>query len=152
MDTMVRGKQATPERWQKALQRAKVEGLAIYKIAGTGQAVVTSARDRATVYATDGMSCECEAATLFADPVCKHRALYCFDGGMLIDDSIAPVTRPIAIKPPPTVRIVAMETCPDCHGDGYGRMYTGGRMSDWISCDCHRCDNTGRIAVDLFAA
>ena len=84
MNTMVRTrKQATPERWQKALQRAQDEKLSIFKVSGSGQAVVTSGRDGATVYATDGVGCECEAALLGGDPVCKHRAIFWFEAGVL---------------------------------------------------------------------
>jgi hypothetical protein len=78
-------KEATPDRWRAALRRAKAEGLSVYRIAGTGESVVTSGRLGDTVYATDGVECECEAAVLGGDPVCKHRALFWHDRGELED-------------------------------------------------------------------
>jgi hypothetical protein len=88
MDSVVRlRRQATPERWRKALQRARADGLRLYKVAGTGQAVVTSGRLHETVYSTDGIECECEAAMLGGDPVCKHRAIYWHDRGLLNDEA-----------------------------------------------------------------
>ena len=85
--TTARRKQATPERWKRALERAVAEGLHLYKVSGTGEVVVTSGRQHETVYATDGIACDCEAAMLGADPVCKHRAIFWKDRGLLNEDA-----------------------------------------------------------------
>ncbi len=78
---------ATPERWRNALKRAHSEELRVYQVAGTGEAVVTSSRLNDTVYATDGIACECEAAMLGGDPICKHRAIFWFERGLLNRDA-----------------------------------------------------------------
>src|SRR5690242_11286556 len=70
---IVRQRVATSERWQKALERAIEQGVEPLQIAGTGEWVVTSASKLGTVYRTDGVDCECEAA-LHGDPCCQHRA------------------------------------------------------------------------------
>lgn len=100
--TMRPKKEATPERWRAALRRAKAEGLSIYRIAGTGESVVTSSRLCNTVYATDGTECECEAAMLGGDPVCKHRALFWHDRGELdeIEDLAPAEWRPFQFGKP----------------------------------------------------
>ena len=78
---------ASPERWRNALKRARAEGLRLYRIAGSGDVVVTSSRLHDTVYATDGLTCECEAAMLGGDPICKHRAIFWFEQDMLNQDA-----------------------------------------------------------------
>jgi hypothetical protein len=83
------------------------------------------------VYATDGTDCDCAAALLGGDPVCKHRALFWFDCGVLRDESDTPV--------------IDSDVCPVCRGDGYTRVYVGGHLSDWESYACHACGATGRV-------
>ncbi len=92
MDGIKRSRRAvSPERWRRALARAQAEGLRLYRVAGSGEVVVTSSRLNDTVYATDGLVCECEAAMLGGDPLCKHRAIFWFEQGMLnLDASIFP--------------------------------------------------------------
>lgn len=114
----------SPARWQAALERAIAAGIEPLQIAGTGEWVVTSATRLTTVYRTDGMTCECEAA-FAGDPVCQHRAAVRFVLGRL-----APTPEPVAPAIP------APSSCLDCFGDGYQRMYTGGRLSDWVPVPC----------------
>lgn len=81
--TVVRTRrQATPARWQAALARAIETDIQIRQIAGTGEWIATSGT-RAVAYRTDGVSCECEAALLGGDPVCRHRAAYWHALGLL---------------------------------------------------------------------
>lgn len=102
-----------------------------------------------------GTFCECKGAR--AGFMCKHVAACADRAGMfdcLIENFYERAFGPAPDDPAPSATNVAVElaTCPDCHGDGYGRIYTGGHFSDWIACDCHRCGNTGKVAIELAAA
>src|SRR4051794_28641296 len=90
--TITRQRVETPERWEKALQRALDGGVEIFRIAGTGEMVATSATKLDTVYRVDGHQCECEAA-LAGDPICTHRAAARFILGWLTGQA-APVVEP----------------------------------------------------------
>ncbi|MGC4192810.1 MAG: hypothetical protein QM589_16825 [Thermomicrobiales bacterium] len=64
----------TPQRWQKALERAQRAGLQLRQLMGSGAWIVTSERDDEAAYMVTEFDCECFAAE-FGDPVCKHRAM-----------------------------------------------------------------------------
>ena len=64
----------TPLRWEKALARAQAAGLEVFRVADTGEVMVTSASRLDTLHRTDGRACSCEAAVA-GDPVCQHRAV-----------------------------------------------------------------------------
>lgn len=83
-------REESPERWQKALDRAIDQGLEVFQISDTGERLVTSASRLDTVHRTDGYTCTCEAAMLGADPVCQHRALVRFLLGWLNGPGPAP--------------------------------------------------------------
>src|SRR5918994_1355590 len=78
-----RVRQATSERWQRALQRALFAGVEAKQLAGSGEWIVSSASRPGIAYRTDGVECECEAAMLGGDPVCLHRAAYWHAQGVL---------------------------------------------------------------------
>ena len=64
----------TPQRWQKALERATRAGLQLRQLMGSGAWIVTSERDNEAAYMVTEFDCECFAAE-YGDPVCKHRAM-----------------------------------------------------------------------------
>lgn len=74
--TDFRRREGTPDRWQRALERAKLAGVQVRQLQGSGQWLVTSASDPIAAYETDGNECSCPAAMLGGDPVCLHRAAY----------------------------------------------------------------------------
>src|SRR5215213_892695 len=76
-------RQASPERWQRALRRALFAGVEAKQLAGSGEWIVSSASRLGIAYRTDGIACDCEAAMLGGDPVCLHRAAYWFAQGLL---------------------------------------------------------------------
>jgi hypothetical protein len=128
-------RRATPERWQAALQRAFDNNLRLYQVSGTGQHVVLSGSRIGVAYQTDGVECECES-WLHGDPVCHHRALYWHAQGLL--DLDEPAEAP-----------AQTERCGACHGDGFEKMPTGDRLSDWVGVQCRDCGGTGRVAVEV---
>jgi hypothetical protein len=142
--TMMRRRQATPARWQRALERAMLASVQVRQLAGTGAWIVTSASDPNAAYETDGQSCTCPAAMLGGDDVCLHRAAYWHARGLLELDRDPEPPTPAA----PALTVV----CPDCGGDRYRRVYTGGRLSDWIAAPCQTCHETGSVSVNTHAA
>jgi hypothetical protein len=76
-------RQATPERWQRALQRAMLAGVQVRQLQGSGQWIVTSASDPGAAYETNGTECTCPTAQLGGDPVCLHRAAHWHAQGVL---------------------------------------------------------------------
>jgi hypothetical protein len=92
-----RTRQATPERWQKAAQRAIVEGIQVRQLAGSGQWVANSGSDATVAYEVEvtgniAHGCNCLAG-LNDDPVCKHRAAFYLLIGAL---SVTPEPEPPA--------------------------------------------------------
>lgn len=92
---------ASPERWQKALDRAIAQGVTVRQLA-CGVWTATSGTNPTAAYAVTLFDCECRAAAE-GDPVCKHRAALADELGYLEPrDDPAPATI----------------TCPVCHGTG----------------------------------
>jgi hypothetical protein len=81
-----KARQATPERWQRALQRALFAGVEAKQGASSGEWMVSSASRPGIAYKTDGVSCDCEAAMLSGNPVCLHHAAYWYAQGVLERD------------------------------------------------------------------
>jgi len=129
---------ASPARWQAALARAISEGVQVRQLAGCGAWIATSGQDATVAYqvaVSGGVAhgCDCPAGE-HGDPVCKHRALWYHRAGLL-DPEPDPAAPAIAVVVP----------CRDCGGDGFQRMYIGGRLSDWIAAPCHACQSTGTV-------
>lgn len=130
----VRRRQATPERWQRALQRAELAGVQARQLQGSGQCIVTSASDPGAAYETDGQDCTCPAAMLGSDPVCLHRAAYLRTQGLL--DPHDPDPTPPAAP------------CRSCGGSRTVGMYIHNwrlGCTDWVGdTDCISCDGSGK--------
>lgn len=80
-------RQASPERWAKAVRRALDEGVEVRQILSSGQWIATSGTMAGTAYVLDvtggiAHGCDCLAG-LNDDPVCKHRARWFYDHGLL---------------------------------------------------------------------
>ncbi len=118
---VVRTKAASPERWQRALQRAQFASVEAKQLAGSGEWIVSSASRPGVAYRTDGISCDCEAAMLGGDPVCLHRAAYLSAQGVLELDSEPD-------PPAPAAAIVFFRcrgveaSCPVCQGAGVASL------------------------------
>lgn len=135
----------SPERWQKALERAVAGNVQVRQLRGSGQWVATSSSDPTIAYELDVTGnvvhgCTCPAAE-HADPVCAHRAMAWYLIGALDLPEPTPVPEPAPVTE--TVR------CPDCGGDGFIKIMTGGRFSDWVPGTCHRCASTGEVTITI---
>ena len=117
-----RNRQASPERWQAALTRALAEGVTVRQVNANGMWVASSGTDATMAYlleVTGGIvhSCTCPAGQ-YHDPICKHRARWYFDAGLLeLDD-------PEPEPPAPAAPVVCFRCqgtdagCPICSGIG----------------------------------
>jgi hypothetical protein len=114
-------RQVTPERWQRALQRALFAGVEAKQLAGSGEWIVSSASRPGIAYRTDGITCDCEAAMLGGDTVCLHRAAYWDAVGVLVLD---PEPEPPASAAPVICfRCHGAEAdCPVCQGAGVASL------------------------------
>jgi len=110
------------QRWQAALQRAIENGIEVFRIAGTGEYVVTSATKLDTVYRSDGISCECDAARS-GDSICQHRAVVRYVTGW-IEELPLPTIVPVACRGCngcgriPNDFHQRYDVCPVCGGTG----------------------------------
>ena len=92
---------ASPERWQKAAERAIAEGIEVRQVNASGMWVANSGSQANVAYlleitGTLVHSCSCPAGT-FGDPCCKHAARFYLDAGLLeLDD---PEPDPSALGP-----------------------------------------------------
>src|SRR5919112_1448623 len=108
---------ATPERWQRALERAAFAGVEAKQLAGSGEWIVSSASRPGVAYRTDDISYDCEAAMLGGDPVCLHRAAYWYAQGVLEPD-------PDPEQPALAAPVICFQCresearCPVCQGRG----------------------------------
>jgi hypothetical protein len=82
-----KARQATPERWQRALQRALFAGVEAKQLAGSGERIVISDGQPGIAYKTNGISWDCEADMLGGNPVFLHRADYWYVVGILEHDT-----------------------------------------------------------------
>jgi hypothetical protein len=143
--TISRPRVASPARWRSALSRAIAENVQVRQLAGCGAWIATSGSDATVAYEVEvtgdvAHGCTCLAG-INGDPVCKHRAAFYLAAGLLDPEPV-----------PPAAMIAETARCRTCLGDGYIKIMTGGRLSDWIPGSCHRCKNTGQVPVQLTAA
>lgn len=80
-------KLASPQRWQEALQRGIHEGVTVRQLAGSGLWLATSGTQPDVAYelTVRGLivdSCSCPAGE-HGDDVCKHRAVWYHQAGVL---------------------------------------------------------------------
>jgi hypothetical protein len=114
-----RNRTASPERWQRAAQRALEENFEVRQVNENGMWVSTSGSDPKLAYLLEvrnGVvaSCSCPAGQ-FGDPCCKHAARYYLDAGPL---------DPEPEPPAPVAPVVCFKCrgkdalCPVCAGAG----------------------------------
>jgi hypothetical protein len=110
---------STPKRWQAALSRALAEGVTVRQVNANGMWVASSGSDRTMAYLLEIMggvvhSCTCPAGQ-HGDPVCKHRAQWYYDVGLLDFQDDSP-------EPPPAAPTFSCPRAPRVRvGDGLRR-------------------------------
>ena len=82
-----RNRQASPERWARAVRRAIAENIEVRQLNATGMWTASSGSDTKLAYVLEIVagvvrSCSCPAGE-FGDPCCKHAARYYLDAGLL---------------------------------------------------------------------
>jgi len=118
-------RQASPERWQRAAQRAIAEHIEVRQVNENGMWVSTSGSDPKLAYLLEVrsgvvQSCSCPAGE-FGDPVCKHRAIFYHLIGVLDLD-------PEPDPPAASARVVCFRrqgsgaACPVCAGTGLAAL------------------------------
>jgi hypothetical protein len=120
-----RRRQASPERWQRAAERALAEGISVRQVNASGMWVATSGSQANVAYLLEitgslVQSCSCPAGT-FGDPCCKHAARYYLDAGLLeLDPEPEP---PAPAAPVLCFRCRGAEAgCPVCQGVGVASL------------------------------
>lgn len=127
--TMSRTRQATTERWARALDRALHAGVEILTTQD-GERFATSASHLDLLYRVTPETCEC-AAGQAGDPVCQHRAA---------------LRSIIGNLPVVTVRVdelipAGAPSCKRCFGNG---EHWAGSGVDSYRITCPECQGTGR--------
>jgi hypothetical protein len=114
----------SPERWQKAAERAIAEGIQVRQLQGSGQWIANSGSDATVAYELEvtgnvAHGCDCLAG-LNGDPVCKHRAAF-----YLLIGAIDPTPEP---DPPALGAVLCFRCrgtdagCPVCGGAGVAAL------------------------------
>jgi hypothetical protein len=131
----------SPERWQAALSRALTDNVTVRQVNANGMWVATSGTDAVMAYlleVTGGIvhSCTCPAGQ-YNDPVCKHRARWYYDAGLLDLDDDTPEPPPATPAAPvlcwhcqgagqfvadTRARALALAPCPTCGGRGVASL------------------------------
>ncbi len=130
-------RQASPERWQKAAERAIVEGISVRQVNASGMWVATSGTHANVAYVLEitgnlVQSCSCPAGT-FGDPCCKHAARFYLDAGLLELDDPEP-------DPPALGTSVSCCQCNGCGQEWYRAGY---------ALPCATCGGTGIAPVPV---
>jgi len=135
-----RNRQASPERWQHAAERALADGIELRQVNASGMWVANSGSQANVAYlleiiGTLVQSCSCPAGS-FGDPCCKHAARFYLDAGLLELDDPEP-------DPPALGGTV---DCPQCRGRGVlcNREL---KRADWLYPNCAACQGTGEQAA-----
>ena len=120
-----RTRQASPERWQRAAQRAIAEHIEVRQINANGMWTASSGSDPKLAYVLEVVagvvrSCSCPAGE-FGDPCCKHAARYDLDAGVLTIEE--PEPDPSGPAAPVCFRCRGMDAhCPVCVGAGVAAL------------------------------
>ena len=131
--------QASPERWQKAAERALAEGIEVRQVNAGGLWVVSSGSQSTVAYlleitGTLVLSCSCPMGS-FVDPCCKHAARFYLDAGLLdLEDP----------EPDPPALGASLDR-PECRGCGvlYDKHL---EKAGWLYPPCGACQGTGIVS------
>ena len=122
--TTRRPRVASPERWQRAAERALAEGIEVRQVNSSGMWVANSGAHSNVAYVLEIVAgvvrtCSCPAGE-FGDPCCKHAARYYLDAGLL--------------DPEPEPPAPALAQCGYCSGRGWETVVGRSGASDSTRC------------------
>jgi hypothetical protein len=133
---------ASPERWQKAAERALAEGIEVRQVNASGMWVANSGSQANVAYLLEitgslVQSCSCPAGS-FGDLCCKHAARFYLDAGLLELEDLEP-------DPP---ALGATVDCPECCGCGviYDRTL---ERAGWLYPTCPACQGSGVLPAPV---
>jgi hypothetical protein len=118
-------RQASPERWQRAAQRAIAERIEVRQVNATGMWTASSGSDPKLAYVLEVVagvvrSCSCPAGE-FGDPCCKHAARFYLDAGLL--DPEPEGSPPASAAPIVCFKCRGIDaSCPVCAGAGLAAL------------------------------
>jgi hypothetical protein len=130
----------SPERWQRAAERALAEHIEVRQVNASGMWVASSGTQANVAYVLEiaggfVQSCSCPAGT-FGDPCCKHAARYYLDTGLLALDDAEP--------DPPAVGA----TIPCWHCSGGGVIYVPDcARAGWPHPECPVCRGSSELPI-----
>lgn len=130
--------QTAAQKWEAALTRAIEERISLRFDREPG-ALASSGTAQGIEYRVTFEACTCKAGE--KGLICKHRAALLFASGKF--DSIQ--------EPETNESLIVSQTCPSCDGEGFSRMYTGGRLSDWWAIQCRVCEGGGQVPSPVAA-
>ena len=126
---MTRERESVDAAFHRLAAEAARQGVVVY--CSDSEWFAPSRTRPGTLHRVTGYSCDC--AGFARHQRCTHHAALLARLGWL----------PAGDPEPPTPALVALAVpsapCPDCHGEGWRKVYTGGGLSDWVMVDCRRC-------------
>jgi len=127
-------RETVDEAFHRLAAEARRMGITVYRVQGSkGPAWFSPSSSRPGVaHALTAVSCDCEGFLRWQR--CRHLAALLDHLGWLPagDPDPAPPAAPVALAVP-------SPSCPDCQGEGWRKVSTGGGLSDWVMVDCSRC-------------
>lgn len=124
--------QAAALKWESALNRAIEERISLRLDREPG-ALASSGTAQGIEYRVTFETCTCKAGE--KGLICKHRAALLFASGKFDSPQTSETKESLIVS----------KTCPSCNGEGFSRMYTGGRLSDWWAIECRMCEGGGQM-------
>jgi len=131
-----RAPETVDEAFHRLAAEARRQNVVVYRVAGPkGPQWFSPSQSRpGGVHALTAVSCDCDGFVRWQR--CMHHSALLDHLGWL--PVIGPDPEP---DPPatPVAMVVPLAPCPDCHGEGWRKVSTGGGLSDWVMVDCRRC-------------
>ena len=132
----------SPDRWQRAAERALAEHIEVRQVNASGMWVASSGTHANVAYVLEiaggfVQSCSCPAGT-FGDPCCKHAARYYLDTGLLALDDPEP-------DPPALGATVPCWNC-SCGGVIYVPECS---RAGWPHPPCPVCEGSGELSAPI---
>ncbi len=118
------------EKWHRLARLAVEQGVTLLTETGSGERFALSISRPGEIHRLtpngSGFTCTCEGFLRWGR--CKHAAALLAELGRL--PAVEPITAAVNARP---------AACPTCHGTGWVKATTGGRLTDWVGVPCQDC-------------